>query len=76
MPHINIKCYPGRSEEQKKQLAEKITQDIVEIFGTKESSVSVAIEDVLPENWTSDVVEKEVIPQRDFLYKKPGYLKD
>ncbi|MBQ4190226.1 MAG: tautomerase family protein, partial [Clostridiales bacterium] len=24
MPHVTIKCYPGRSEEQKKLLAQKI----------------------------------------------------
>lgn len=45
MPHIEIKCYPGRSDAQKKMLADKIAKDVVEIFKTGESSVSVAIYD-------------------------------
>lgn len=32
MPHVNIKCYPGKTEEQKRKLAEKITEDIMEIM--------------------------------------------
>lgn len=45
MPHVDIKCYPGRTEEQKKRLAERIAEDVAEIFGTRLGSVSVAIED-------------------------------
>ena len=34
MPHVIVKLYPGRSEQQKAQLAEKITQDVVaEVIG-------------------------------------------
>ena len=74
MPHINVKCYPGRTEEQKKKLAEKITQDVIEILGAKESNISVSIQDIQPEKWKADVVEKEILPNKDFLYKTPGYL--
>ncbi|MBQ1903630.1 MAG: tautomerase family protein, partial [Ruminococcus sp.] len=42
MPHIEIKCYPGRSEEQKKLCAEKVAQAAAEALGCKLSSVSVA----------------------------------
>lgn len=27
MPHVEIKCFPGRTEEQKKLCAEKIVAD-------------------------------------------------
>ena len=43
MPHVDIKCYAGRTYAQKKMLAAKITRDIAEIFETSEDSVSIAI---------------------------------
>ena len=51
MPHVDIKCYAGRTYAQKKILAAKITRDIAEIFETSEDSVSIAIHDIPPENW-------------------------
>ena len=33
MPHVEIKCFPGRTEEQKTRCAEKIAEDIAEILG-------------------------------------------
>ncbi|MBQ5471036.1 MAG: tautomerase family protein, partial [Treponema sp.] len=30
MPHVEIKCFPGRSEEQKRNCAEKISEIIAE----------------------------------------------
>lgn len=47
MPHIEIQCFSGRTEEQKKQCAEKIAAVVAETLGCKTSSVSVAIKDVL-----------------------------
>lgn len=73
MPHIDIKCYPGRTEEQKKRLAEKIAEDVAEIFGTELSSVSVAIQDVSREEWKERVWDKEIASRRGMLYKEPGY---
>lgn len=31
MPHITVKFYPGRSEQQKTRLAEEIVKDVVAI---------------------------------------------
>lgn len=73
MPHIDIKCYPGRTEEQKKRLADKIAEDVAEIFETKPESVSVAIEDVQQEDWKEQVWDREIAPKRGRLYKEPGY---
>ncbi len=33
MPHVEIKCYPGRTEEQKKACATKIAEDIAQTLG-------------------------------------------
>ena len=32
MPHVSVKCFPGRTEEQKQALAKKITEDVKEII--------------------------------------------
>ena len=76
MPHVNIKCYPGRSEAQKRLLAERITNDVAEVFQVSAKSVSVAIQDVPEDEWDEQVWDREIVPQRDFLYKEPGYTRE
>lgn len=73
MPHIEIKCYPGRSEEQKRLCAEKVAQAAADALGCKLSSVSVAIKEVEKENWKKDVWDKQIVPGEKYLYKKPEY---
>ena len=73
MPHVDIKCYAGRTYAQKKMLAAKITRDIAEIFETSEDSVSIASHDIPPENWKAQVWDKEIEPNRGKLCKEPGY---
>jgi 4-oxalocrotonate tautomerase len=46
MPHVIVKLYPGRSKEQKKQLASEIVKKVTEIAVCEEKSVSVAFEEV------------------------------
>jgi 4-oxalocrotonate tautomerase len=41
MPHVIVKLWPGKSEEQKTLLANEIAKDVME-------SVSAAIEEVRP----------------------------
>ncbi len=76
MPHVKIKCFSGRTQEQKKKCAEKIAEDISEILGCDISSVSVAIEDVDREVWKEEVWDKDMAADRELLYKKPGYSYD
>ena len=61
MPHVNIKLYPGRSEEVKKELANKIAKVVSEVAGTSLGSISVAIEEIEKENWMKDVYDKEIM---------------
>jgi 4-oxalocrotonate tautomerase len=73
MPHVSIKLYPGRSEEQKTQLAEQIAKDVMTIAKCPETAVSVAIEEVQPADWPEKVYRPEIQDKPETLYKKPGY---
>jgi len=73
MPHVEIKCFSGRTDEQKTRCAEKIAEDIAEILGCDTSSVSVAIKDVSQEDWKEKVWDAAIVPNEKYLYKKPGY---
>ena len=73
MPHVIVKLYPGRSEQQKKLLAEEIVKDVVAIVKCEEKSVSVAFEEIEPADWLEKVYKPDILDNRDTLYKKPGY---
>jgi len=72
-PHVIVKLYPGRSEQQKTRLAEQIVKDVVGIIKCGEESVSVAIEEIKPEDWAEKVYKPDILNAPGKLYKKPGY---
>jgi 4-oxalocrotonate tautomerase len=76
MPHVIVKMFPGRSEEQKKLCTEKITQAIIDAIGVDESAVSVAFEEIPREQWKDAVYQPDIIAKENTLYKKPGYTMD
>ena len=73
MPHVIVKLYPGRSDGQKARLAEEIVKDVVAIAKCEEKSVSVAFEEVKPEEWAEKVYRPDILEKQETLYKKPGY---
>jgi 4-oxalocrotonate tautomerase len=73
MPHVSVKLYPGRSEQQKTQLTERIVADLVSLVNCGEESISVAIEEVGPQDWTEKVYQPDIRGKWEKLYKKPGY---
>jgi len=73
MPHIIVKLYPGRTEEQKIRLTEQIMEDVIATMKSSEDSISVAIEEVKPEDWLEAVYKPDIETHWDKLYKKPGY---
>jgi 4-oxalocrotonate tautomerase len=73
MPHIIVKLYAGRSEEQKANIAQELTRALMASANCAEKSVSVSIEDVQPEEWTEKVYKPDIAAKLDQLYKKPGY---
>ena len=73
MPHVIVKLWPGPSEQQKPRLAEAMTKDVMAILDLGEESVSVAIEEVEPEDWAEKVYKPDIVNKPKQLYKKPGY---
>lgn len=63
MPYIKIKCYP-KDEETKKRVVEKINDAFLELWGCPQEAISISLEEVQPENW-STVVENDIIPNKD-----------
>jgi 4-oxalocrotonate tautomerase len=73
MPHVIVKLWPGKTEQQKARLAEAITKDVMEILHYGEHSVSVAMEEISPNEWAEKVYRPEIKNNMGTLYKKPGY---
>jgi len=73
MPHVAVKLYAGKSEEEKQRIAEAMTQALKDAIGSTAESVSVSIEDVQPSAWMDEVFEKDIVMNKHLLYKRPGY---
>ena len=73
MPHVIVKLWPGKSEQQKRRLAQKITEDVMDVLHYGEESVSVAFEEVEPGDWAAKVYQPDILGNAATLYKKPGY---
>jgi 4-oxalocrotonate tautomerase len=73
MPHIIVKLWPGKSEAQKKELAKRITKDVMSVLNYGEESVSVAMEEVSSREWMKKVYKPDIEEKWSTLYKEPGY---
>jgi 4-oxalocrotonate tautomerase len=73
MPHVIVKLYSGRTEQQKARLAEEMTKAVVGVLNCGEEAVSVAIEDVKPDDWTERVYKPDILGKQGMIYKQPGY---
>lgn len=73
MPHVIVKLWPGKSETQKKELAESITHAVTDALHYGEESVSVAFEEIPASQWAEKVYRPEIVNKAASLYKKPGY---
>jgi len=73
MPHIVVKLWPGKTDEQKARLTEAIVRDVTSILGSGEASVSVGFEEVESDDWIEQVFEPDILDKWDSLTKEPGY---
>ncbi|HEV7907722.1 MAG TPA: 2-hydroxymuconate tautomerase [Pseudonocardiaceae bacterium] len=53
MPLIKVSMTPGRTEEQKRALAEKVTDAFVETCGGNREGIWVMIEEVPADHWAT-----------------------
>ena len=53
MPHIQVTLLEGRTPEQKRRIAERITQTMVEEAGTQREGVVITFVEVSPADYAS-----------------------
>ena len=46
MPHVIVKLWPGKPDQQKTRLAEKMAKDAMDVLNYGEESVSVGFEEI------------------------------
>ncbi len=63
MPIVRIEMWPGRTVEQKQELARVITDAVVNIAKTTPEATFVIFEDVPKENWSQAGVLASATPQ-------------
>ena len=73
MPHVIVKLWPGKSEQQKQRLAERIAEAVMEELNYGEESVSVAMEEISSRDWAEKVYRPDIQSKPEQIYKKPGY---
>lgn len=76
MPHIQIKVLAGKSEEQKKQLAQEVIQAAQKVIGMENDAYSLSIEEFSQEEWKDEVYPNSIMADPKILVKKPGYSFD
>lgn len=73
MPHVIVKLWPGKSAEQKARLTGAIVRDVTSILHYGDESVSVALEEVAPDDWIEQVYNPDILGKWELLTKEPGY---
>ena len=67
MPHVIVKLWPGKSEQQKNRLADKIAKDVMDVLNYGEESVSVGFEEIKSQDWKAKVYKPD-IEDKDVIY--------
>jgi 4-oxalocrotonate tautomerase len=73
VPHVIVKLWPGKSEQQKARLTDKIAKEVMDAMNYGAESVSVAFEEIKPQDWAEKVYKPDILNNPEKLYKKPGY---
>lgn len=73
MPHVIVKLWPGKSQQQKARLAQAITESVIDVLGYGTESVSVAFDEITAADWAEKVYRPDIVGKPDQLFKKPGY---
>lgn len=71
MPHITVNLWPGRTDELKRKLANRIALDVAEVFEMDTEYVSVSFEEVPEAEWDA-FCQREVDGKPDKVFKRAG----
>lgn len=66
MPHIALNMYPGRTEERKKELAEKMRDFLAEEMGMDKRHFTVTVKDIPAEHWDEELAK---VPEEEIFVK-------
>ena len=77
MAHVIVKLWPEKSDTQRQRLADRIANDVMDVLGYGEESVSVGFEEISSGEWAEKVNKTNIENPRGKLYKKPlrGWLR-
>ncbi|MCA8959090.1 MAG: tautomerase family protein [Planctomycetes bacterium] len=73
MPHVIVKLWPGKSQDQKQQLTDAITIAVRDELDCGEDSISVAFEEIGHQDWKERVYEPDIVGKAGNLWKRPGH---
>ncbi len=59
MPHVIVKLWPEKSDQQKTRLADKIAKDVMDVLNYGEESVSVGFEEIKSQDWKEMVYKPD-----------------
>jgi 4-oxalocrotonate tautomerase len=61
--------YPGRTEEQKKNLAIALNQAVIVSLGVPNEAISIGIEEISKDDWEAKVTRIDIAPKLGTIYK-------
>lgn len=73
MPHVIVKLWPGKSDQQKRALSDAIVGSVTRILGYGADSVSVGFEEVSSADWMAQVYQPDIVAKWPDLTKQPEY---
>lgn len=73
MPHVVIKLYAGKTEQQKAALSQAVVDSLVNTIACNDNDVSLSFEEYSPEEWPEKVFRPDILECDETLYLQPGY---
>lgn len=71
MPHITVELYEGRSDDEKRIIAEKVRDALCSQTGHEHGKVSVSVVDIPSSQWKSRVYDR--VMEDENLVLEPDY---
>jgi len=73
MPHVVIKMYKGRTQQQKQQMSDAVSKALLQSINCTDDHISIAVEEYEKSEWGEKVFYPEIEKNRETLLKKPNY---